>query len=362
MDTLTGGRISAALKQARERQGTSLQDISQAVNVPVRYLQALEGEGDRHLLADTMYLIPFLRTYVTYLGFDPNSAVRQFISELQTREMTEVKSRLESSLSPARFSAWILPLVVALGGLLMVALVLRFSGLGTRWPFGQQEEISSAVLSSDEPVASMDEFVASMPEEDALRGGQENVSAERAGQAEQTEQAEQQVREEEPTALVPAAAQGKQSQASQPEAVAQGEAPAPALPSALPASITSSAPTLAAAQGEAPAPALPSALPASITSSAPTLPVSQTPQVPSGSHQLRVHAVEETWLRVVIDGEETKDVLLSPNQQMEWEARSNFMLTVGNAGGIEMALDGNPLPPLGRSGEVVRQLRLPAVE
>ena len=72
--------------------------------------------------------------------------------------------------------------------------------------------------------------------------------------------------------------------------------------------------------------------------------------------------MEETWLRVVIDGEETKDVLLSPNQQMEWEARSNFMLTVGNAGGIEMALDGNPLPPLGRSGEVVRQLRLPAVE
>ena len=335
MDTLTGGRISTALKQARERQGTSLQDISQAVNVPVRYLQALEGEGDRRLLADTMYLIPFLRTYVTYLGFDPNSAVRQFISELQTREMTEVKSRLESSLSPARFSAWILPLVVALGGLLMVALVLRSSGLSTWWPFGQQEEISSAVLSSDEPVASMDEFVAPMPEEDALRGRQENVSAERAGQAEQTEQAEQQVREEEPTALVPAAAQGKRSQASQPEAVAQGEAPAPALPSALPASITSSAPTLS---------------------------VSQTPQVPSGSHQLRVHAVEETWLRVVIDGEETKDVLLSPNQQMEWEARSHFMLTVGNAGGIEMALDGNPLPPLGRSGEVVRQLRLPAVE
>ena len=335
MDTLTGGRISTALKQARERQGTSLQDISQAVNVPVRYLQALEGEGDRRLLADTMYLIPFLRTYVTYLGFDPNSAVRQFISELQTREMTEVKSRLESSLSPARFSAWILPLVVALGGLLMVALVLRFSGLGTRWPFGQQEEVSSAVLSSDEPVASMDEFVVPMPEEDALRGRQENVSAERAGQAEQTEQAEQQVREEEPTALVPAAAQGERSQASQPEAVAQGEAPAAALPSALPASITSSAPTLS---------------------------VSQTPQVPSGSHQLRVHAVEETWLRVVIDGEETKDVLLSPNQQMEWEARSNFMLTVGNAGGIEMALDGNPLPPLGQSGEVVRQLRLPAVE
>ena len=80
MDALAVGTIATALKQAREHQGTSLQDISQAVNVPVRYLQALEGEGDRRLLADTMYLIPFLRTYATYLGFDPNGAVRQFIS------------------------------------------------------------------------------------------------------------------------------------------------------------------------------------------------------------------------------------------------------------------------------------------
>ena len=89
---------------------------------------------------------------------------------------------------------------------------------------------------------------------------------------------------------------------------------------------------------------------------------SQIPQVPSGLHQLRVHAVEKTWLRVVIDGEQTKDMMLSPDQQVQWEARSNFTLTVGNAGGIEVALDGNPLPPLGRSGEVVRRVRIPSVE
>jgi cytoskeleton protein RodZ len=335
MDVLAVGTISTALKQAREHQGTSLQDIAQVVKVPVRYLKALEGEGDRRLLADTMYLIPFLRTYATCLGFDPNGAIRQFISELQTSDVTQattVKSRLESPLSPARFSAWIVPLVAVLGGLLMLAFVLRFSELGTWWPFGQQEEVSSAVFPSDE-------LIAPTAEEDALRGSQENALTERDGQAEQNEQEEQseQVEQQEETTLVLAAAQGETPRTLQPEAGAGGEVPPPALPSALPATASSTASALA-------------------------LQASQIPQVPSGLHQLRVHAVEKTWLRVVIDGEQTKDMMLSPDQQVQWEARSNFTLTVGNAGGIEVALDGNPLPPLGRSGEVVRRVRIPSVE
>ena len=145
---------------------------------------------------------------------------------------------------------------------------------------------------------------------------------------------EQEGQEEEGTEPALAAAQDEESEALQPEAGAEGEVPAPALPSALPA----------------------------IASSAPILQASQIPQIPSGLHQLHVHAVEKTWLRVVIDGEHTQDMMLDPDQQVQWEARNNFTLTVGNAGGIEVALDGNPLPPLGRSGEVVRRVRIPAVE
>lgn len=298
MDAFAVGTISAALKQAREHHGISLQDVSQAVKVPLRYLQALEGEGDRRLLADTMYLIPFLRTYATYLGLNPNGAVRQFISELQSREIAKVKIPLESPLSPARFSAWILPLAVLLGGLLTVAFVLRSSELGTWWPFGQQEEVSS--------VFSPTEFAAPA-EEDALQEAEAEDT--RGNTAE--EQKEQEEQKEEGT-----------------------EAPAPALPSALP----------------------------TIASSTPLLEASRIPQIPSGLHQLHVRAVEKTWLRIVIDEEQTQDMLLNPDQQMQWEARNNFTLTVGNAGGIEVTLDGNPLPPLGRPGEVVRRVRIPAGE
>jgi cytoskeleton protein RodZ len=327
MDALAVGTISTALKQAREQHGISLQDVSQAVNVPLPYLQALEGEGDRRFLADTMYLIPFLRTYASYLGFNHNGAVRQFISELQSSEIAKVKTPLESPLSPARFSAWILPLVVLLGGLLSVAFVIRSSELGTWWPFGQQEEISSAVFSPTD-------FAAPVAEEDALQEAEaEDVRGNRA------EEQEGEGLEDPEFALATVQdrendGENPESAALQPEAVTEGQAPAPALPSALPA----------------------------IASSAPLLPASQILQVPSGLHQLHVYAVEKTWLRVVIDGEQTQDMMLNPDQQMHWEARDNFTLTVGNAGGIEVALDGNPLPPLGRPGEVVRRVRIPSAE
>lgn len=331
MDALAVGTISTALKQAREQQGISLQDVSQAVKVPLPYLQALEGEGDRRFLADTTYLIPFLRRYASYLDLNHNGAVRQFILELQSSEIAKVKIPLESPLSPARFSAWILPLAVLLGGLFSVAFVIRSSELGTWWPFGQQEEISSAVFSPAE-------FAAPVAEDDAFQEAQAEDA--RGNTAEEQEDEGFQ----NPESVV-AVTQDRQNAGENP-----GENPKSAAlqPQAL-------------TEGQAFAPALPFALPA-IASSPPLLAASQIPQLPSGLHQLHVHAMEKTWLRVVIDGEQTQDMILVPDQKMQWEARSNFMLTVGNAGGIAVALDGNPLPPLGRPGEVVRRLRLPAGE
>jgi len=52
---------------------------------------------------------------------------------------------------------------------------------------------------------------------------------------------------------------------------------------------------------------------------------------------------------------------LQPGQIARFEAKSSFHVVVGNAGGVKLSLDGTPLPPLGRSGEVVRDLVLPPV-
>jgi cytoskeleton protein RodZ len=85
------------------------------------------------------------------------------------------------------------------------------------------------------------------------------------------------------------------------------------------------------------------------------------PQPPAGRapHRLRVQAKDEVWLRVTVDGQRPKDLFLHLGQVVEWSADRGFMLTLGNAGGIELALDGQVLPPLGKAGQVVRNVQLP---
>jgi cytoskeleton protein RodZ len=73
---------------------------------------------------------------------------------------------------------------------------------------------------------------------------------------------------------------------------------------------------------------------------------------------LRVEASERTWLHVIIDGSREREYLLQPGEQLTWMATSGMEVLVGNAGGIRLFLNDNPLKPLGESGKVVR-LKLP---
>ncbi|MFQ5881975.1 MAG: helix-turn-helix domain-containing protein [Candidatus Methylomirabilales bacterium] len=92
-------------------------------------------------------------------------------------------------------------------------------------------------------------------------------------------------------------------------------------------------------------------------------PAVSDPPVPSDAEELRytlrVRVQEMTWMLVTIDGEETHDVLLRAGETWQWRARHGFLVTVGNAGGVEFILNGRPLPRLGESGQVIRNLRLP---
>jgi cytoskeletal protein RodZ len=78
--------VASMLKRAREDKGISLKDAEMETRVPTHYLQILEGEGDSRLLADVLYLIPFLRTYSVFLGLDPAVTIPQFIMAVQKGE------------------------------------------------------------------------------------------------------------------------------------------------------------------------------------------------------------------------------------------------------------------------------------
>jgi cytoskeleton protein RodZ len=77
-------------------------------------------------------------------------------------------------------------------------------------------------------------------------------------------------------------------------------------------------------------------------------------------HRLGVQATAKTWLHVTIDDQPMKRLFLLPGQTVEWSAERGFTLSLGNAGGVKLTLDGQALPPLGKAGQMVRNIRLPS--
>jgi cytoskeleton protein RodZ len=102
----------------------------------------------------------------------------------------------------------------------------------------------------------------------------------------------------------------------------------------------------------------PSATPAASMPSSAAAPAITQAGVPE-TQRLVVKAVEPTWIRVQIDDERVVEELLKAGAQREWTSDRRFVLTIGNAGGIEIVLNGRPLPSLGARGAVIHRLSLP---
>jgi hypothetical protein len=73
---------------------------------------------------------------------------------------------------------------------------------------------------------------------------------------------------------------------------------------------------------------------------------------------LRAETLERTWLHLIIDDSQELEYLLNPNEKHTWRAMSGFRLHIGNAAGLKLYLNDQPLKALGKSGEVVL-LKLP---
>lgn len=71
---------------------------------------------------------------------------------------------------------------------------------------------------------------------------------------------------------------------------------------------------------------------------------------PSGSI-LEIRAREDCWLTAEVDNS-TREVYLRPGQNIQLNFEETIMLTLGNAGGVDILLDGNPYPFEAVSGEV----------
>jgi hypothetical protein len=73
---------------------------------------------------------------------------------------------------------------------------------------------------------------------------------------------------------------------------------------------------------------------------------------------LTVRAVEETWVRVRMDGERSEEILLQPNQSKKWKASEFILVDQGNVGGAEFFRNGEILDIFGSRGSVVKNIKI----
>jgi cytoskeleton protein RodZ len=68
---------------------------------------------------------------------------------------------------------------------------------------------------------------------------------------------------------------------------------------------------------------------------------------------LQLKAVEETWLSLQADDQPGKEMILKPGEGFSVQASDRILMKLGNAGGLDLALNGKPLGKSGKSGEVL---------
>jgi hypothetical protein len=76
-------------------------------------------------------------------------------------------------------------------------------------------------------------------------------------------------------------------------------------------------------------------------------------------YRLVARTTETTWIRVRTEDGRTTEETIPPNEVREWVSNGPFVLTIGNAGGVSLELNGRPVPRLGASGAVISRLVLP---
>jgi cytoskeletal protein RodZ len=89
--------------------------------------------------------------------------------------------------------------------------------------------------------------------------------------------------------------------------------------------------------------------PPSTTAAAPGAPV-------TGALVLSLTARQDCWVEVQLDGTTALSRILTQGETQRLTAQSQIVLSVGNAGGISFAINDRPGLPLGREGEVKRNI------
>ena len=287
-ETVLMGSFGENLRREREMRGVTLEEISAATKISIRFLKCIEDE-DFSKLPGGLFNRSFIRAYARYLGLDEDPVV----AEYQLAAKTKGEVDLTRMSAPAVYSSRkrsSRPTWVGVAA----AVVLLFAGYGL-WRHAR------AAAESPSPVAKQLALPTQLPHPGA--GMATSASAASAARA-PSASAEPQTS---------AVTSGNQSETSP---------PAPAV----------------VATAASPGPGLAVQTSANADNGSDMV--------------LQIATTERAWVAIDADGKTVMQGIMNPNEVKTLKAKDSFDVLTGNARGVVLTLNGRTLKPLGREGEV----------
>ena len=350
--------VGTTLRNARGKTGKSLSEVATLLRIRQPYLLALE-EGRHRDLPGGAYAIGFLRTYADFLALDGEEMVRRFRAEASDDLNSRSELVFPSPVSEGRIPG---------GAVLFVGLLL--AGLA----YGGWYLLSSRDSSVAEMVPALPERLSSVLNRPASVTGESQppaaTEAAKPAEDEQTKPQDPNPPEAAPTAaaketeVVPPA---EDDEAKTPKSEPLKVEPAkvePVKPEATKVEPAKS--EMVKTEPPKPEPVKPEAAkvePAKVEP-AKTEPAKVEPAKPAVSENTdtRVQltaAGDDCWIQVrEMDGQLVMSKLLRKGDSYAVPNRPGLTLMVGNAGALDVLVDGKKAPALGAAGQVRRDIRL----
>jgi len=69
---------------------------------------------------------------------------------------------------------------------------------------------------------------------------------------------------------------------------------------------------------------------------------------------VQLKATELCWIQVILDDQPPREATLYPGESIQFEAKQRIRILIGNAGGIQIKYNDEPLGTPGKSGQPIR--------
>lgn len=328
--------LGSYLSDLRLERGLSIDEVARLTRVAPRFIEALE-KGDHAALPAPVFTRGYIRAFCQVLDVDAQEAMTRYAATTVTAVATpSAQSRVVEQGRRTRGTLVVsFALLVGFGlALFVVALYLQ-SGrpeVGTRHAdlFGGRGERRVAPPAPAPPTDAAPAPPAAWPPPAGTVARPPRIAS---------------------APSAPAVPPSPSASARPAESAAAPAPPAPP-PAAAPAPRATEPRPVAAATEPAP----PSE--ASRTIAAAAVPMFR-PGTIGSPYRLVARTLEATWLRVRTEDGRTMEETIPAGEIREWISNRPFVLTVGNAAGITLELNGQKLPPLGPRGVVIGHLVLP---